>query len=324
MAGAALVQAAGWVLLAFAVDTPVALAAAVVIGIGNGLFYPGLVPLLTALAPAGRQPTVFSLRYLGTNVGIGLGAALGGIFLARGTLERFQILFFANAATFVAFGALLLSLGVVAARRKDSDATGGFLDVLRNRRLLALVGIHSLIVAFGYAQLDSSVPLYARVRLGVSTHLIGLMFALNTAVVVLAQIPAERLTRAWRRSSVLVLLGVVWLVAWAIGGLSELALPAVALFGFYGVFAVGETLFSPSFQPLLVEASPPELLGRSSSVVSVSWSAGSMVGPTVGALLVSLPVRGLVWPCFAAAAAAVALASARLGRSSPGTRRFGA
>jgi MFS family permease len=260
---------------------------------------------------------VFSLRYLGTNVGIGLGAALGGIFLARGTLERFQILYFANAATFVAFGALLLSLGAVTARRQKADgATGGFVDVLRNRRLLALVGIHSLIVAFGYAQLDSSVPLYARVRLGVSTHLIGLMFALNTAVVVLAQIPAERLTRAWRRSSVLVLLGVVWLVAWAIGGLSELALPAVALFGFYGVFALGETLFSPSFQPLLAETSPAELLGRSSSVVSASWSAGSMVGPTLGALLVSLPVRGLIWPCFAAAAAAVAVASARLGRSS--------
>ena len=78
------------------------------------------------------------------------------------------------------------------------------------------------------------------------------------------------------------------------------------------VFAVGETCYAVAFQPLLVELTPPSLLGRGSALSSLSWNAGATVGPALGIALVGLVAPVAYWAIYASALLAAACAALSL------------
>jgi MFS family permease len=65
------------------------------------------------------------------------------------------------------------------------------------------------------------------------------------------------------------------------------------------IFGVGETLQGPTQAPLVADLAPERLRGRYFALGSMSWSAGSILGPAAGgALLGWHPLA--VWPVAAA------------------------
>ena len=315
MAAGAILAGGAWIFLGLARSLPVAFAAAVSVGLGQGLFLAPLVPLLARLVSPEERQTVFSLQYMLTNVGVGFGALLGALLVAGGSSGRFLFVYVANAVTFVVYAAVLLRLRPGPAAPSEAPrpaAREGFRAVLGDKRLAWLFAVNVLVVTFGYAQLDSSVPLYAKVHLRLDSAVLGPIFAANNLTVVLAQLPVNALTRSWRRTRLLACLGLVWAGAWLIGGTTELVPRAAVLLAvFYVVFALGECLLSPALPPLAAEISPPHLLGRYTSVVSLAWPIGTMVGPAIGAWLVGLSIHRALWPAFAACALLVTAASLR-------------
>ncbi len=81
--------------------------AAAVTGVGNGFFWPAQSTLLAALSPADRRHATFAMQRVMMNLGIGVGALVGGLIADTDRPGTFLALFLLDAVTFVVY------LGVV-------------------------------------------------------------------------------------------------------------------------------------------------------------------------------------------------------------------
>jgi MFS family permease len=149
----------------------------------------------------------------------------------------------------------------------------------------------------------------------VSERWIGPIFAINTLVIVLAQLPIARLAEGRRRKPIFAAIGVVWAASWLLVPVAGLWLAGVAAALMISlaaaVFALGECLHGAVQAPLVADLADPRLLGRYMAMSAFSWQVGFTVGPPVGGALLSVSPTGL-WifaasVCLAAAAASVLL-----------------
>lgn len=288
------VQAVGYGGLALAGSRPSVITCAVLVGLGNGSFYPAFTPVMAALVTAAQRKRAFSRRYVAMNVGLGVGAAVGGVFVGSVSgVGGFQPLYLVDAMTFLPLAAALAASP--SSRRAPTstaeERAAGYGDLLRSRALVVLLLTQTLLVVAGYSQLDSAIPLMLVRHVGIGAGIVGLVIAINTVAVVLAQVS---LGRRLERGSSPVMLGMcalVWVSAYTVAAVATLAAGPVRLallVLFAVVFAVGETCFAVAYQPLLVELAPASRLGRASALSSLSWNAGAMTGPVIGITLVSL------------------------------------
>jgi MFS family permease len=275
-----------------------AFAAATLTGIGNGGFWPSQSTLIAGLTPVAQRPVAFAMQRVVMNLGIGLGGVAGGLIATTSQPNSFALLFLVNAATFVVYAAVVLALVPEPARapRAQGEQRGGYGRVLRHRVFMALMVVNSIFILAGFAQLEV-LPVYAKNEAAVTERAIGLVFFVNTLVIVLAQLPIARLSEGRRRMPTLGLLGVVWASAWLIvpiagtwlTGAQAAALLAVAA----GVFALGECLHGAVQAPLVADLADPRSLGRYMAVSALSWQVGFTIGPALGGFVLAATPNGL-------------------------------
>ncbi len=126
---------------------------------------------------------------------------------------------------------------------------------------------------------------------GLPEQLIGVAFAANTAVIVLAQMLVLGLIRGRSRSRMLASVGLAWAGAWllfaAALGLPGQAAQVAALVAGMSVFALGETIWSPT-GPALVNDWRRSTCAVGTTPSSRSSGASRSVG--------SDPHRAVSWP----------------------------
>jgi predicted MFS family arabinose efflux permease len=189
--------------------------AAAVVGIGNGAFWPSQSALLSGLSTREQRPTVFAMQRVMMNLGIGIGALVGGLIADTARPGTFLVLFALDAVTFVVYlGVVLIAVPDVRATSKEQSAGAGtYRDVLRHRVFVAFVGLNALFVFAGMSGFEL-LPVFAKNEVGVTEDAIGVIFFVNTVVIVLAQLPIARLAEGHRRMRMLALLGVLWSGCW--------------------------------------------------------------------------------------------------------------
>jgi predicted MFS family arabinose efflux permease len=272
-------------------------ATAAVTGIGNGAFWPAQSTLIAALVPPERRTPAFAMQRVVMNLGIGLGAMVGGLVASASHPRSFEILFLLDGLTFVVYMAVLAVLVPEPGhhRRASEAPAGGYVAVLRNRPFVAVIAINTVFIFAGFAGLDL-LPVYAKNHAGVGERAIGFVFLLNTLVIVALQLPIARLVEGHRRMRLLGLLGLVWALAWLlvpIGGVWLTGLAATAIFAVAGsVFGLGECLHGSVQAPLVVDLAEPALLGRYMALSALSWQIGFTLGPAVGGYVLAATPHG--------------------------------
>jgi MFS family permease len=294
-----------------------AFAASVLTGIGNGMFWASQSTLIAGLTPVERRPAAFAMQRVVMNLGIGIGGLAGG-FLAAAS---FRLLFVGDALTFVLYAVVLALFVPQPARvpRRDGERAGSYGDVFRHRIFVALLVVNSVYVFAGYAMLELIAP-YAKNEAGVGERWIGPIFAINTLVIVLAQLPIARLAEGRRRMPIFAAIGVVWAASWLLVPVAGLWLAGVAaamtISLAAAVFALGECLHGAVQAPLVADLADPRLLGRYMAMSAFSWQVGFTIGPPVGGALLSLSPTGL-WIVVAAVCLCAAASSLFLERGLP-------
>lgn len=297
-----------------------AFALAAVAGAGNGGFWPSQSALLAGLAPQPRRHAAYALQRVTRNLGIGLGAATGGLIATTSDPSSFTIIFLIDAATFLVFaGVLGLVPDPEIVPAEAGSLPGRYLDVLRHRVFLGLVGLNVLFVTAGYAQLGLF-PVFAKNEAGVSEKGIGIIFLVNTLVIVLAQLPIAKVLEGRRRMKALAFMTVLWAAAWLTilaGGASLEALAAAIVFGLAVVlFGIGECFQGPTQGALVADLAPPRLRGRYMAVSTLSWELGFVLGPGIGGfILAGAPLA--LWPAAAAVCLLAGAGALALERSLP-------
>jgi MFS family permease len=298
--------------------------ASAIAGIGNGGFWPSQSSLIAGLTPAEQRHQAFAMQRVMMNLGIGLGGLAGGLVATTSEPNTFKILFLGDAATFLVYSLVLVRVPAPERTpRPEGRERGGYGEVLRNRVFMAVVALNLVFIGAGMAQLET-LPVYAKNEAGVTERGIGVLFFLNTLVIVLAQLPMARLLEGHRRMRTLALLGVVWaaaLLVVPVAGVTADGGAAWALLAVtFGVIAVGECLHGTVQAPLVADLADHSLIGRYMAASAFSWGVGFALGPAIGGVVMNHWPHAL-WPAAAAVCLAAGAAALSLERAIPARAR---
>jgi predicted MFS family arabinose efflux permease len=320
LAGALVFMAAGIASFPLVREPWHAFLAMAVVGAGNGSFWPSQSTLLAGLAPVARRHAAYALQRVSRNLGIGLGGLTGGLIATTSDPTSFTILFLIDAATFLGFIAVLPFVPDPELPPVEEGARPGrYRDVLRDRLLLGIVAVHVVFVSAGYAQIEL-LPVFAKNEAHVSERGIGVIFLVNTLVIVFAQLPIARALEGRRRMPALALMTVLWATAWMIvlvGGATLEAIAAASVFALAGlVFGLGECFHGPTQGALVADLAPPRLRGRYMALSTISWEIGFVIGPAIGGFVLDREPLAL-WPLAAAVCLLAGMGALALERGIP-------
>ena len=267
------------------------------VGFGSGSFWPSQSTLVTALTPHDRRHSAFAMQRLTMNLGVALGGLVGGFVAAH----SFTALFIFDAATFLAYVAVLLTL--TNPELHPEREAGSYREVVRNRVFMNYVGLNALVIATSVAIWVELLPPFAKNQAGVSPEGIGLIWAVDSLFVVVAQLPMAKLVEGHRRMRALALMCVIWAASllgfdaagyWTSGWVAAGLMAAITV-----VFAIGECLHGTIHLPLAVDLASPRAVGRYLAFSSQSWQVGWIVGPAGGGFILQHAPYAL-WPVAAA------------------------
>ena len=283
-----LVAAAGTAAIAFVTEPWHGFAAAATSGFGVAVMFPAFDSLLAVTTEPAQRSSAFAIRHATMNVGFGVGSLVAAGIVSFNSTASFQVLYLVDGASFLAFVPLLISLRGIGDRLEPQadDEPAGYKRVLADRAFLGVVALTALLVTVGYAQLSSAFPAFATRSGGISPGALAITAAVNSLAVALFTLPVLHFAQGRRRrTAALMLVFALWAATWAVtlaagelgSGLAALAVFALAS----AIFALGETLVSPSQWPLVNDLAPDRLRGRYNAVNTLALTTGFMLGPLI-------------------------------------------
>jgi MFS family permease len=269
-----------------------------VVGLVSQIFRPASATLLSELTPESRQVMIFAMYRFGLNVGT-TAAPLLGYALYNLDHQRFTLLFWGEALVALIYAAIALvtlprrTSPVAGAGPDAAVPTGGYLDVLRDRRYVLYL-IATVINAGIYTQYLSTLPLDVKAE-GVPVFWYTVAVALNGLVVIAFELPLTKLSQRWPLK---LTIGLAMLLVGLGMGCYGLPLgPAVIILGTL-IWTTAEVIGAPTVFAYPAMAGPAHLKGRYIGSFQFMFGLGSAAGPVVGGALFTV-LGHRVWPVLA-------------------------
>lgn len=292
--------------------------------VGAGVIWAGQNTILTSLTTEAERQRVFGLQFALLNLGIGVGSAISGSIVVVTRPGTFQMIYLIDMLCYLAPFLILLSMPRVGRRlveprpADNGQRAKGWAEVLRHRPFRRLIIFSLLLTVSGYAQLEVGFTGFAIDTVGVTPQIIGYAFTANTAVIVLAQLFVIKRLQGRSRSGALAVVGVIFAAAWLVLGMASLidvasaVTSAVGVIAFAAIFALGETLLSPTSPALVNALATDELRGRYNALASMVWGVSGVVAPVSAGPLLQAGLGGLwiglvICGCLIASALALSL-----------------
>jgi MFS family permease len=290
----------------------------ILLGSGSGSFWPSQSSMLTGLSPHSARHSAFALQRLTMNLGVALGGFVGGLIASVSHPSSFTVLFLLDAVTFLGYAIVTATLP---SPRFDREVDrGSYREVIRDGPFMRYVVLNAAFITIGMAVIVELLPPYAKNYAGVNEREIGLLWMVNSIVVVLAQLPIAKLGEGRSRMRALALMGFLWSGTMLMIGAAGVWLFATTAFALMVLavitFGIGECLHGIVHGPLTADLAPPSLVGRYMAFGSQSWQVGWIIGPAIGGFMLQHAPNAL-WPIAAGLNVVAALAALSLERYLP-------
>jgi MFS family permease len=277
-------------------EAPLAVAAAALaLGLVSNAFRPAAQATLADLVAPERRGHAFGLLYWANNFGGAVSLVLGGALAAHG----FRELFLADAGTTLLFAAVVWGRVPETrplARAPSPRASGagaaaaGYRAVLADRAFVGFA-VLNLLFLLPFLQFMVALPV-DMARHGLTPASFGRVLSVNGFLIALLQPWAAPLVRRFDPSHVLAFASALVGAGY---GAYALASSAAAYAAATGVWSVGEIIAVPVAGTLVAELAPPHLRGRYQGAFSVSWGAGMLGAPAIGAAVLQRFGAVAVW-----------------------------
>lgn len=258
--------------------------------------------LVAALSPdrERRNRTLALVR--ATRNGAMTAGSLAAALIATGGAAGFRVALALDGLSFLLVSVLVL---LVPATRPtaEPESRGARRPVLRDRTFVALTAANT-VYALGYTVLVTGLPAYVVTVLGGSPAWGAVVFAVNTGLVAVGQLPSLHWSRGRSARAVTALGGYVFAASFcAYAVLSVFSGAPTAVLGCLvvvtAVYSGGELLHSVGSASLAHDASPEHARGRYLAFFQLSWAAAEVAGPVLftwlvggGAAALWLPLAG--------------------------------
>jgi len=249
-----------------------------------------------------RRKSAFALSRLAVNLGMSVGPALGGVL----AVFSFRLLFFVDGASSILAGVLLLlapwphpsprgyrdhewddpkdlgreieaeSIEPLAAPHPGAD-----LVAFRNRPMLYFL-MALIPVQMVFFQLTSTVPLFVVRYLHLPESVYGLIFTINTLMIVALEVPLNTAMANWSHRSTLTLGALLYAIGFGsfalVSRMSHIVVSVI-------VFTFGEMILLPGSSAYAAEIAPAGRRGEYMGLYTMSFSIAFSLGPLAGAAL---------------------------------------
>ena len=280
-------------------DLTALIAVALLISVSDRLFWVAQPALIGEFATSGSRDRWFGLTVALRAVGLGIGGLLAGLAVSSLGIVGYHALVVANAVSFALAAVLIASLQVP---RRASVAglaepgPKGFRAVLADRPFCWIVASN---VVFGIARTMILVgfPVYAIQVLGAPAWLAGVLYAVYTALLAVAQTSLVRRLEHHRRTRALMLSALLWAGSFVLLAVAPL-LPRQAIVAYLSAVTVLYTgavmVHAGVIDALVIEAAPDTLRGRYVGGFNLSWAAANALAPGLFTTLLGW-YAGLPW-----------------------------
>lgn len=286
---------------------PTFIAVATLAGLAAGLFAPASQAMIADLTRDSDREQAYGLLKVASNAGFGSGFVVGGllygitktgVFVADGLTSGVVAILLAVALPRVALGGGEAQAGRAETEPPLAETVREWSRAVTHPTILRLA-VLNVGFAIAYAQMQSTVPVFAEQAFGLTSEQLGTLYVLNPLVIVVFQLPVVSWVQSWRRTRGLVLSAGFWAASFVAIVLAHGA-PFVLGVGLVGAFLVlrtiGEILHSPLVTALASDVGTVEERGSQLSVLEIAKRLGFGVGPVVGGVFFDYGVEELLWP----------------------------
>jgi MFS family permease len=289
----------------FVDNQPELLLAALAASIGNVTFWTATRALIGQVIEPGGRRGWFALQTAVRNAGYGVGGLLGAVAVGFNGLTTLHAIVIADALSFAAAATLFwrwraappagatgapTAAPDTAAQRKTSYRT-----ILTDPSWWSVIGVNLVFVLCSIT-LDVLLAVYLVKDLHQPAWLAGLLYALNTFLIVAAQTMITSRTRDQPTARVLYVGALGWIASftllWALLIMPRAAAPPVLVVAVV-IYTAAQLLQGPAINALAVDLAPRDAPGRHMAVFQLSWNAGISLAP---AILTGLLTLGAGWP----------------------------
>jgi MFS family permease len=277
------------------------IAMAILIAVASNLFSvaaPAYNSIVTQIVSEDKLKNAFSILYLGFNLGLAIGPALGGLLFYR----HLQILFVIDAFTCFISTALVFffipNLHHIAEDKnlkhtEKNDAIKPQVSVYRflfNSPSLLFYAFVLLIYYFCYSQWGYMLPLQtASIFKENSARFYSLFVSINAIAVIIFTPLLTTLTHRFRPLAIVASGGLFYAMSFLMFGNSK---QLQLFFAATVVLTIGQILININSNIYIVQKTPQALIGRANSLLSLINGAGIAVGPIImGHVLLILKYR---------------------------------
>jgi MFS family permease len=265
--------------------------AVITLAIATEMFRPASLAVVSQIVEPAQRKTAFAVSRLAINLGMSVGPALGGVLASI----SFFSLFLINASSSLVAGVVLLlsKLKIMAPASQThmepdkKELKSAFWDKHLLYFLIAVIPI-----MFVFFQHLVTMPLFFVKELRLSPAVYGLMFTVNTLLIVFLEVPLNIATSHWSYRRTLVLGTLLCSL-----GYGSFALTT----GFWSVmiavviWTFGEMILFPGMSAYVAHIAPPDRQGGYMGLFTMAFALSFALAPWIGTQMYQALGGHLFW-----------------------------
>ncbi|WP_066063310.1 MDR family MFS transporter [Neobacillus soli] len=257
----------------------------IIMGFGSGIVFPAMFAMAGSVWIEGGRKA-FNAIYVAQNLGVAVGAALGGLVAAY----SFQLIFLANTIMYIIF--LLIAVfgykGISASSGKQAaiDIEGPMVKNTKNLQALLILCTGYMLCWVAYVQWQTTIATYTQ-EIHISLTQYSLLWSINGALIVVGQPVLNGVLKHLTATlKIQMLIGVgIFIVSFIVAGyVSAFTGFLVAMI----ILTIGEMFIWPAVPTVAFNLAPKGREGFYQGIVNSTATGGRMLGPLLGGMLVDL------------------------------------
>ena len=263
----------------------------------NESFRPANMSLISEIVSPEQRKPAFALYRLAINLGMSIGPIVGGFL----SLINFSYLFYVDGITSIGAGLFLIyspwqkvikvddSEGIAQVKRQSIFHS----EALRDRNLFYLI-ISILPIVIVYFQHQAAMAVFVVKYLHFSESTYGLLFAINTILILLIEVPLNNYLNNWADKKSLYV-GAI-LIAIGFGGMAFTTNIAGLIITIV-IWTFGEMILFPASASYISGISPDNKRGEYMGFYQINFSLAFSIGPWIGMAILEAFGAQILWLC---------------------------